>query len=180
MAERDIAPGDEVSWKWGSGVANGTVAEVKEHGSVSIQSNQGNTIRRNASPGNPAVHIARSGNDVVKRVSELNTDNTNNKDEDMEGETAPEIDRRRDGDKLERTASQAEESADLADCEAETTKKHYAAGSKKNQIPKGKSTAKSKKEEGAIKSAKSKSDKVTQVPAAADSIGSRTRSKTKA
>jgi hypothetical protein len=33
-----------------------------------------NTIKKNAAPDNPAVHIERSGNDVVKRASELNVE----------------------------------------------------------------------------------------------------------
>ncbi|KAF1826805.1 uncharacterized protein K489DRAFT_290626, partial [Dissoconium aciculare CBS 342.82] len=61
-----------VSWNWGSGKPGGTVAEVKEHGEIAIQSNKGNTIKKNADPENPAVHVERSGNDVVKRASELN------------------------------------------------------------------------------------------------------------
>ncbi len=39
--------------------------------SWSIQSNKGNTIKKNADPEDPAVHVAREGNDVVKRAHEL-------------------------------------------------------------------------------------------------------------
>jgi hypothetical protein len=63
-----------VSWNWGSGAPGGKVAETKEHGEIAIQSKRGNTIKKNAEPGNPAVHIARSGNDVVKKASELNVE----------------------------------------------------------------------------------------------------------
>ena len=63
-----------VSWNWGSGAPGGKVAETKEHGEIAIQSKRGNTIKKNAEPGNPAVHIERSGNDVVKRASELNVE----------------------------------------------------------------------------------------------------------
>jgi hypothetical protein len=63
-----------VSWNWGSGQPGGEVAEVKEQGEIAIESHRGNTIKKNASPDNPAVHIARSGNDVVKRASELQVD----------------------------------------------------------------------------------------------------------
>jgi hypothetical protein len=63
-----------VSWSWGSGQPGGKVAEVKEQGEIAIESNRGNTIKKNASPDNPAVHIERSGNDVVKRASELQVD----------------------------------------------------------------------------------------------------------
>lgn len=62
------------SWQWGSGRPSGEVAEVKEHGDLSIQSNKGNTITKNATPDDPAVHLAREGNDVVKRAHELTVD----------------------------------------------------------------------------------------------------------
>jgi Hypervirulence associated proteins TUDOR domain len=63
-----------VSWNWGSGQPSGKVAETKTEGEVAIKSKRGNTIKKNASPSNPAVHVSRSGNDVVKRASELTVD----------------------------------------------------------------------------------------------------------
>lgn len=47
------------------------MAETKESGEIAIKSKRGNTIKKNASHDNPAVHVERSGNDVVKRASEL-------------------------------------------------------------------------------------------------------------
>src|SRR5947209_7799861 len=61
-----------VSWNWGGGAPGGKVAETKYHGEIAIQSKRGNTIKKNATPDNPAVRIERSGNNVVKRASELN------------------------------------------------------------------------------------------------------------
>lgn len=43
-------------------------AYIKQ-GSVEITSKRGNKIKKNAEPNNPAVHIKRSGNDVVKKVN---------------------------------------------------------------------------------------------------------------
>ncbi|KAK5625816.1 hypothetical protein RRF57_001532 [Xylaria bambusicola] len=60
-----------VSWNWGGGAPGGTVAETKDEGEIAIKSKRGNTVKKNASPDNPAVHVERSGNDVVKRASEL-------------------------------------------------------------------------------------------------------------
>ena len=60
-----------VAWSWGGGAPSGKVANKKEEGEIAIQSKRGNTIKKNADPENPAVHISRSGNDVVKRASEL-------------------------------------------------------------------------------------------------------------
>ncbi|KIW10557.1 hypothetical protein PV08_11521 [Exophiala spinifera] len=60
------------SWNWGGGAPGGTVAEKKHEGEVSITSKRGNKVKKNAEPNNPAVKIERSGNDVVKKASELN------------------------------------------------------------------------------------------------------------
>lgn len=43
---------------------------METHGSLEIES-KGKRVRRNADLDNPAVHVAREGNDVVKRASEL-------------------------------------------------------------------------------------------------------------
>ena len=41
-----------VSWNWGSGHPDGTVAEVKEQGELLIES-KGKEVKKNASPDNP-------------------------------------------------------------------------------------------------------------------------------
>ncbi|KAI1249798.1 hypothetical protein MGN70_009412 [Eutypa lata] len=71
MPKEEPEKGDKVTWKWGSGKPGGTVAETKQEGEIAIKTQRGNTVKKNAEPGNPAVHIERSGNDVVKRTSEL-------------------------------------------------------------------------------------------------------------
>jgi len=78
MADTTIQEGDKASWKWSGSRPSGEVAEVKEHGDLSIQSNKGNTITKTATEGDPAVHLARSGNDVVKKASELTIDERGN------------------------------------------------------------------------------------------------------
>lgn len=60
-----------VAWNWGGGAPEGEVVDKKEEGDVSITSKRGNTIKKNAEPENPAIHVGRSGNDVVKKASEL-------------------------------------------------------------------------------------------------------------
>ena len=47
------------------------MGEVKA-GEVSVISHRGNEIKKTGDESNPAVHIERSGNDVVKKASELN------------------------------------------------------------------------------------------------------------
>ncbi|KAL0633849.1 hypothetical protein Q9L58_007220 [Maublancomyces gigas] len=71
MTDKNLKKGDEVSWKWGSsGHPSGIIAGMATHGSLEIES-KGKRVRRNADLDNPAVHVAREGNDVVKRASEL-------------------------------------------------------------------------------------------------------------
>ncbi|KAG5647368.1 hypothetical protein DXG03_000436 [Asterophora parasitica] len=70
MTDITIQPGDEVMWNFGNGHPTGTVAEVKTSGQLEIET-KGKLVHKNADPENPAVHVERSGNDVVKRASEL-------------------------------------------------------------------------------------------------------------
>ena len=67
-----IQEGQDVSWKWGGGNAEGQVAEIVEEGTAEVTSKKGNTVTRHAREGDPAVKISRSGNDVVKLAHELN------------------------------------------------------------------------------------------------------------
>jgi hypothetical protein len=118
-----------VSWQWGSGQPGGEVAEVKEQGEIAIESNRGNTIKKNADPENPAVHVERPGNDVVKRASELQIDqkadsNTeaqsngnSNSDEDKENQPENKSDKpaeseKKDEDMKDASASEKKESDD--------------------------------------------------------------------
>jgi len=78
MATEKIEKGDQVSWKWSGSRPSGEAVEVKEQGDVSVTSNRGNTITRHGKEGDPAVHIARSGNDVVKNAHELSIEKKGN------------------------------------------------------------------------------------------------------
>jgi len=60
-----------VTWNWGNGKPGGVVAEVRTEGELAIKT-AGKTVKKNADPENPALHVERSGNDVFKRASELN------------------------------------------------------------------------------------------------------------
>ena len=59
-----------VSWNWSGSHPSGTAAEAKA-GDVTVTSHHGNDITKTGTEDNPAVHVERSGNDVVKTVSEL-------------------------------------------------------------------------------------------------------------
>jgi len=65
-----VQEGDKVSWNWGGSHPSGTAAEVKA-GEVTVTSHRGNDITKTGTEEDPAVHIERSGNDVVKTASEL-------------------------------------------------------------------------------------------------------------
>ena len=70
----DILLPSPASWNWNGSAPSGEVAEKKDEGEVSVQSKRGNTIKKAAQPNDPAIHLARSGNDVVKNQSELNVE----------------------------------------------------------------------------------------------------------
>jgi len=78
MTDIQLQKGDVASWAWSGARPEGTVAEIKEKGDVNVTSNRGNTITRHGEPGDPAVHLARSGNDVVKKAHELTVEEKGN------------------------------------------------------------------------------------------------------
>ncbi|KAK5680285.1 hypothetical protein LTS10_007212 [Elasticomyces elasticus] len=86
MADKQIEKGDEVSWPWSGGRPGGTVDEVKDEGELTVTSKKGNEIKKNADPENPAVKIVRSGNDVVKRASELDVEEKGDGNEEDAGD----------------------------------------------------------------------------------------------
>lgn len=62
-----------VSWSWNGNNPSGVASEIKP-GDVTVVSHRGNEITKTGTESNPAVHIERSGNDVVKTVSELHVE----------------------------------------------------------------------------------------------------------
>jgi len=70
MSGTQVEVGDKVSWNWNGNRPSGTVGEVKA-GEVTVTSHRGNEISKTGDSSDPAVHIERSGNDVVKTASEL-------------------------------------------------------------------------------------------------------------
>ncbi|KAK3620318.1 hypothetical protein LTR56_023481 [Elasticomyces elasticus] len=86
MADKQIEKGDEVSWPWSGGRPGGTVDEVKDEGELTVTSKKGKEIKKNADPENPAVKVVRSGNDVVKRASELDVEEKGDGNEEDAGD----------------------------------------------------------------------------------------------
>lgn len=67
---KQVSKGDNVSWKWGSGSASGTVSSVNPQ--KTTRTIDGKTITRNGTKEDPAVYIQREGgNNVLKLASEL-------------------------------------------------------------------------------------------------------------
>merc|ERR1712000_383016 len=164
MPSDEPEKGDKVSWNWGGGAPGGTVAEKKTEGEVSITSKKGNKVKKNAEPDNPAVRIERSGNDVVKKASELNVEEKANGS----------------GDKRKR--DEAEENGDKNDDESEKKNdglKENAEGktvrsagkTDKPAVTEKKKPGRPKTSEGAPAKAKKQP-----TPRSTEGIGSRTRS----
>ncbi|KAM3421730.1 hypothetical protein BST61_g2110 [Cercospora zeina] len=86
MADNEIKEGDSVSWQWSGSRPGGTVAEVKEQGKAEITTKNDNVVSKNAEPDNPAVVIERSGNNVVKKASELDVEKPGDKHKEDQGE----------------------------------------------------------------------------------------------
>ncbi|EMC92945.1 hypothetical protein BAUCODRAFT_37852 [Baudoinia panamericana UAMH 10762] len=83
----EIKEGDQVSWQWSGGRPGGEAAEVKEQGEMKITTKKGNEVKKNADPENPAVKIKRSGQDVVKKASELDVEESSGKKDGGDGKT---------------------------------------------------------------------------------------------
>jgi len=86
MSDKEIKEGDQVSWQWSGSRPGGTVAEVAKEGELSIETKNGNTVKKNADSDDPAVKISRSGNDVVKRAHELDVEEAGDKHKEDKGE----------------------------------------------------------------------------------------------
>ncbi|BFZ58729.1 hypothetical protein PYCC9005_005794 [Savitreella phatthalungensis] len=69
----EIKEGDKAHAQWGGGAVGGTVVEKKEDGPLEIET-AGKKVHKVGEPGNAALHLKRSGNDVVKKESELKKD----------------------------------------------------------------------------------------------------------
>lgn len=61
--------GDDVSWKYGKGKAEGTVAEV--HTTDVEKTVQGTRVKRKGSPQEPALVLKQGDKKIVKSASEV-------------------------------------------------------------------------------------------------------------
>ena len=64
-----VKKGDEVTWKWGKGEAEGTVSEV--HTNDVARKTQGSTTKRKGSKEEPALVIKQGKKTIVKSASEV-------------------------------------------------------------------------------------------------------------
>jgi hypothetical protein len=182
-----------VSWNWGGGAPGGTVAEIKDNGEIAIQSKRRNTIKKNASPDNPAVHIERSGNDVVKRASELNveekaSDSASGKKRKHKNEGDGPITENAEGKDVKKQKTEKKSvKTDQKNAKAGEEEKNAAPGheeqkkkEEKKEEKMDEEAAPKKKAPGRPKGTHSGSTKAKKVtkPRSTEGIGSRTRSRT--
>lgn len=64
-----VKKGDDVTWKYGKGKAEGTVSEVHEEDIE--RTVQGTTVKRKGSPDEPALVIKQGSKKIVKSASEV-------------------------------------------------------------------------------------------------------------
>merc|ERR1712144_130376 len=118
MSGDKVQEGDKVSWSWGSGQPSGTAAEVKA-GDVTVVSHRGNEITKHGEEGNPAVHVERSGTDVVKKASELKVESHGSKSNGTSSEPKKDDekkeDKKQDEEKDEKKAEEKESEEKKAD-----------------------------------------------------------------
>lgn len=108
------------------------MADTKDYGNIAIKLKHDNTIKKNAALDNPAVHIERSGNDVVKRASELNVEKAS--------DSASSKKREHKGEEGDGTITENAETKDVKKRKTEkknmkTDKRNTKAGGEKNAAP---------------------------------------------
>jgi len=165
MSADQVQEGDKVSWKWGAGHPSGVASEVKA-GDLTVVSHRGNEITKKGTEENPAVHIERSGNDVVKRASELTVEEKGeqngtsdkkeeSKPDDKKGDTKSKDKKdEADGDEAQvGDKRKADEKADVpAEEEKEEAPAKQASNTKKQKTTNGAATNGQKKGPGRPKS----------------------------
>ncbi|CAG8977745.1 hypothetical protein HYALB_00012180 [Hymenoscyphus albidus] len=153
-----VETGDKVSWKWGGGNPSGTAAEVKPD-KVSITTKRGNEVTRNGEEGNPAVHIERSGNDVVKKASELTVERKgsgsgsnkqNGTSKEKKEEKADEKAEKKKEEEKEKAAEAKEDKSEEKkdEAKADTNGKEAQPGEKRKADKKADAAAEKKQENG--------------------------------
>ncbi|KAK0513480.1 hypothetical protein JMJ35_004466 [Cladonia borealis] len=154
MAEPEV--GDKASWNWNGSAPSGEVAEKKTEGEVAIQSKRGNTIKKDAKPNDPAIHLARPGNDVVKNQSELQVEEKKSGDDGKEDEKEDKDDEGANGEAQSAKKGEKRKAEDDAEGDGEGAKK--ARGRPKGAAPK-KAEPKAKKEKAAKPTAATNGEK---------------------
>jgi len=96
QAVQAVQAGDKVSWNWNGNNPSGVASEIKP-GDVTVVSHRGNEISKTGTENDPAVHIERSGNDVVKTASELTVENTGEQNGPEKDKREPEDNRETEG-----------------------------------------------------------------------------------
>ena len=75
-----------VTYAWGSGQPGGTVTQVESNAPVTMETKNGNEVKKQGEESNPALYIARDGHDVVKKASEVEVEEKSDKPNEIESE----------------------------------------------------------------------------------------------
>ncbi|KAG9229402.1 hypothetical protein BJ875DRAFT_474957 [Amylocarpus encephaloides] len=139
-----VQDGDKVSWDWDGSHPSGTAGEVKA-GEVTVTSHRGNEISKTGDESNLAVHIDRSGNDVVNATNELNVESkgsvsetnkqngTSEQKEDEKKEDEKKEDEKKEDEKKEEHKAQRGEEKGEEKKEAESEKKEEESNSDQDE-----------------------------------------------
>ena len=134
--------------------------------------------QKNAEPDNPAVHIERPGNDVVKKASELNVEEKANGSADKNGEKRKHDEVAKEEEKAEEKTEDKKQKKEPAP-KKETAKTKAAAAKKDAPAKAEEPKATEKKKAGRPKGTAGGAKKKEPTPRSGDGVGSRTRSQGK-
>jgi len=126
----DMCP---VAWQWGGGKPGGVASEVATEGELTMETKNGNEVKKNAEPENPAVRVERSGHDVVKRASELEVQEKGDKSSDEKKDGEEKSEEKKDGEDAKKNGDdKSEEKSDAKDAEEKDDDKKENGDEKKD------------------------------------------------
>ena len=158
----EIKEGDTAHAQWGGGNVGGKVVEKKEDGKLEIES-KGKKVSKQGEPGNAAFHLKRSGNDVVKKESELTKDSDGGKsgksDKAEEKKEDKSEERKEDKAESKKSPAKKDENKEEKSASKKEDKKDDKSTAKKDDKKDDKSTAKKDEKKDDSKKAEDKDAK---------------------
>ena len=151
-----VKEGDKAHAQWGGGNVGGKVVERKDDGELEIDT-AGKKVSKKGEPGNAAVHLKRSGNDVVKKESELTKDADGGKEKKSDGKSDGEKEKKADKADKDDKADKAEKKDEKKD-EKKSDSDNKKNGDKKTGDGKSEKTTEKKAEKKAEDKTEKKSE----------------------